>query len=470
MGWYYPGRNTTIATQYRGNYTYRKKFNVTNASSIVSATLSLFEDDGADVYINNVRVYRNYGSQTYSGAYWNSETAISTSVFVTGENIIAVRQYHTNHRSPYDRMGFDLQLSANTKGNMTGTQRKNIVVMTDGQANVRCDEQDTGSAIQDAIKAACDAYTKYGVITYTVGFGRDADATTLQSMANCTTGQYYAAANATQLRAVFNSIAGTIIQQSGTQTAITQGNVSRTILYSDSSIRADYAAAVPPPQPNELSVTLQSPQLSGCDANAQLDSGMRFVDAAVTSYSGEYWTDRLVMNSTAVYNLSYYSTLYDSLGDPYMISVPASLLQPGANSISTRLGIDPSNLSVDCSPNNTLIYTVAVNLSVERSDAVPNSAGCKWIIEFPDNTTANLTIPTTYVGSNSCSYRPGNITYDASDAYQLGAYMMFHRLDFNKDGTVFVNLREEDLEVIVTTISRVPYLWGPSIVTLEVVR
>ncbi len=106
---------------------------------------------------------------------------------------------------------------------------------------------------------------------------------------------------------------------------------------------------------------------------------------------------------------------------------------------------------------------------------MPGSEGCAWTIAFPDGAKVNVTIPSSYSGANRCSYTPSNHTisnaaYDEDDAYQLGAYMMFRRLDFNDDGTIFVNLREEDLEVIVTTISRVPYLHGPSRVVLEVVR
>ena len=190
----------------------------------------------------------------------------------------------------------------------------------------------------------------------------------------------------------------------------------------------------------------------------------------VTSYSGDYWTQNVLVNGAVVYNLSSYSNTYSSLGDPYRVRIPVSALITANNTISLGVGIDSTNSSVICSPNNTLIYTAAINLSTERSDAVPLSQGCKWIVAFSDNATLNMTIPSSYTGSNRCSYRPGNVSFDSDDAYQLGAYSIFHRLDFKDDGTIFVNLQAEDLEVIVTTISKVPYLWGPAIVSLEVAR
>jgi len=68
---------------------------------------------------------------------------------------------------------------------------KSIVVMSDGKANVKCEEQGTGSATEDAIKSACDAYNNYGIIVYAVGFGSNADMDTLTSIANCGLGKVY---------------------------------------------------------------------------------------------------------------------------------------------------------------------------------------------------------------------------------------------------------------------------------------
>ena len=51
--------------------------------------------------------------------------------------------------------------------------------------------QCTGSAEGDAIKAACDAYNNHSIRIYTVGFGSDANETSLIEMASCGQGSYY---------------------------------------------------------------------------------------------------------------------------------------------------------------------------------------------------------------------------------------------------------------------------------------
>ncbi len=506
IGWSYAGQSTTIAVanRYQGPYYFRKFFNVSDASQIVESKLFVFSDDGADVYLNGVRVDTNYASSIANGVYWNRDSiAVNKSLFRNGTNLIAVRQYH---KSNPDKMGFDMSLVANTKGNASSAQRKNIVIMSDGDANQLCSRQGTGDAKQDAIKAACDAYNNYGIITYTVGFGMGADNATMIAIANCTTGQYFSAKNDTALQLAFDTIGNTIIQSSSTQTAIMSGNVSRTFLSYNSTIAANYSPDVIPPQPNEISVTLQTPPLQSCSAIVPLYSGTRFLNAKIYSYSGDYWTSRVVMNGISAYNLSTYSPLYTSLGDPYQFNIPTQLLNSGNNTVSVGIAIDGYNTTVNCSANNTIVYTIGINLSTERSRVVPNSVGCNWTIQFPDGSLSQKSIPSSYNGSNICAYRqhieyynitnisnvinitistnlsnltPGlifitnitrNITYDENDSYQLGAFTMFDRLDFKKDGTLFVDLNADDLEVIVTTVSKIPYLWGPSIVTVEVTR
>ena len=202
----------------------------------------------------------------------------------------------------------------------------------------------------------------------------------------------------------------------------------------------------------------------------ELFRGSRFLDAFITSYSGEYWTDGLTVDGTTVYDLSQYSDAYASLGDPYHIRIPVETLSDGNVTFNLTIATDSFNASEICSQNNTVVYTIAVNLSTERSDALPLAEGCSWQIELESGGYLNLSIPKTYGGNNSCSYTKTNITYNPNDAYQTGAFTIFNRLDFKKDGTLFVNLNEEDLEIIVSTITGVPYMWGPADVRIEVER
>jgi hypothetical protein len=81
-------------------------------------------------------------------------------------------------------------------------------------------------------------------------------------------------------------------------------------------------------------------------------SGVSVLDAKVTTYSGDSWADiALVTNSSGnnltVYNLSKYGQ-FESLGDPYSISIPPAYFSSGQNNISLFLGDkigQPQNIS-----------------------------------------------------------------------------------------------------------------------------
>lgn len=380
----------------------------------------------------------------------------------------------------------------NTAG--TGTTGLYNPASCDGDTS-DCSTNHCDGPIAAAIHAAQRLHTNLNATVYTIGVGPVTMIScnkanyTLYSIANVTNGSYYSSKNATELRSIYREIAYDILLRSSqtSQFITVPGNFSPARLYPDSHINITYAPSTDGLRQGELSVTMQSAPFGSCTPTVMLPTGVRFLSAATTSYSDEHWTDYLaiegeglnasnatVVMNISIFNLSDYDSNYVRLGDPYRINVPAGLLRSGANHFIINTADNPGNTS-GCSPNNSLIYDVAVNLSVERSEPVPGSEGCEWDIAFPDGARVNVTIPSSYSGANRCSYTPVNhtladVAYDDDDAYQLGAYMMFRRLDFNDDGTIFVNLREEDLEVIVTTISRVPYLHGPSRVVLEVVR
>jgi hypothetical protein len=309
---------------------------------------------------------------------------------------------------------------------------------------------------------------------YTVGFGpMEACAfagTTLQGIAQLGNGTYQHSNNSAQLKLIYDNISQEIISKTTlvAQLATVVGPATQSELYDDSYINITYdLASQYQPVQNTISLTLQTPQ--ACNPIVPLYAEQQLIDVKAISYSGTHWSDYLSVNGVEVYNLTNFLVPYDQLGDPTIIQPPINLFTLGNNTLDIQTG-DSSSNRTGCFVNDSVIYTVIVNLSTERSVVVPNATGCNWYVEFEDNTFDNISIPAAYVGANQCSYRRGNISYDAEDAYQLGAYTIFNRLDFKKDGTLFVNLRDEDLEVIVTTISRVPYMWGPSVARLEVTR
>ena len=481
----YPPSITTVVKKYLGDYYFRKAFNVSNASSISDLTLYLYDDSGVQVFLNNVSVYNQLGTYD-TAAYWsNGPLTINKSLLVNGQNIIAVELTNSKNCAKCksdDGVGFDAQLSVSTSGNASGVV-KTIVLMTDGQANVDCssamgsfapdyngDGDTTNDPVDQAIQSACDAYSKYGIIVDTVGFGADADQKTLQGMANltCGHGQYYNASNVTALNNVFASLAQSVISNSGVQTLVALGSINNTRLYGDSTLTILYNPVIAPPTPNELSVTIQSPPLGGCNSTISLPPGVRISDAQLTSYSGPYWSDTLFVNGQSVYNLSQYGLAYNNLGDPFIIHVPPSLLSVGAsNTIALSIGQDQANHTA-CSLNNTLIYTALVNSSTARSGVYANAIGCNWTVQFADGSLGNIVVPTTYAGNNSCSYTNASISYKSNDAYDVALFNLFRQLDFNNDGHVLVNIGSQDLEIIVTLVGQVPYLWGPSLIEFKV--
>jgi hypothetical protein len=326
----------------------------------------------------------------------------------------------------------------------------------------------------NAYAAASRLKADLNATIYTVGFGPVDDCTfagqTLSQLAYIGNGTYQHSNNSVRLKMIYDNISQEILTKTTlvSQYAAAVGPQARSQLFDDSYINITYSLAEQYlPTQNEISINLQSED--ACNPVITLYPAQRITDAKAISYSGIHWSDYMAVNGVQVYNLSTFLLPYDQLGDPTVISAPISLFSQGNNTLVLQTGDGPQNRT-GCFANNTAIYTVRVNLSTERSVVVPNATGCSWTVQFEDGTFENLTIPITYAGPERCSYTASNISYDPQDAYQLGAYTIFKRLDFKSDGRLYVNLRDEDLEVIVTTINRVPYLWGPSIVRLEMMR
>ncbi len=473
------GRNlaglNTLIRRYTGDYYFRKKFNVTDPSQYADLRLFVYENDGADVYLNGVRIDANYPN-TSTAMYWTRNNIdVNESLLAAGENIIAARM-----RNNGGSTGFDLELIANKAGNITGTQRKAIVVMTDGQANYECAQQGTTGDLNndsltdrpedDAVQAACDARNNRSIEVHAVGFGRDADAPTLQALASCGGGQYYNASNLSSLVSTYETIASVLIQNSATQKVLVIGNYSTTILYPDSYIEINYTPTYFPPQPNEISLTFQTEHFNGtCSPNFTIPTELRLTEAVLTSYSGDHWTSLVRSNGQVAFNLSDYADYFTSLGDPYNVHLPLGLLQPGTNSLYYETGDSLYN-ATNCSSFNSVVYKAFLNSSTARIPIVEENAGCNWTVEFADGALLNLSLPAGYDGPRQCNYTNASVTYSANDAYDAAVYRLFRSLDFDNSGRVFVNFAAEDLEIIVAVVAKVPFFWGPSLVQAEVWR
>jgi hypothetical protein len=374
---------------------------------------------------------------------------------------------------------FDIELIG-----VNQSQQGAMLVMTDGQANEECSEQGTtgdldgdgssDTASDDAIQAACTARQRWGIQVFAVGFSQESDEPTLQGIATCGEGLYAKSDNTSALADFYNQVVLNIISATvRSQTVVVAGgNLSASNLYGDSYISYTYTPIIEPPLPNEISVEMQSAQFNNCSAEIILPSGIRIADAKVTSYSGEHWTRTLAINSVVTYNLTEYNSNYITLGDPYLIQAPPSLFINGTNTIYIDTGDNATN-STGCSKNNSLIYTALVPSSTSRSGVVEKTEGCEWTLQFEDDAFSTKAIPANYTGPNRCSYTATNYTladgaYNPADAYDLAVYSLLRDLDFDDNGKIFVNLDAADIEIVITTVSSVPYLWGPTIVKAKV--
>lgn len=113
---YGPDSNNKNPTAY-----FRKAFNVQNSADINSATVRIFVDDGAAVYVNGSEIGRynmpagNISYSTYSTTYNNGDSAsftIPASLLKNGSNLIAVEVHQVNATS--SDLIFNLSLIINT--------------------------------------------------------------------------------------------------------------------------------------------------------------------------------------------------------------------------------------------------------------------------------------------------------------------------------------------------------------------
>ncbi len=440
-------------------YYLRTTFNVANLSRAQTALLNVLSDDRATVYVNGVLVLDE--GFAHSAQYWNSRgVAIDPALLQLGSNSVAVRLENTRGTAKFDARIDGLNTSRTLA----------MLVMTDGVANDECSAQNTGSESGDAILASCQAKERFGVTVHTVGFSTTADAQTLSDAAVCAGGLFTSSANTTELADFYRNVVLNILDSSiKSQSIVTTGNYQESQLYDDSYLRFNFNASTTQTQPNEILVTTQTPALGSCTPTVQINPLARVLEARMTSYSGEHWTSYLGANGQSVYNLSGYQTPFIALGDPYIVQIPPAVLMPGSNSFVIETADGPSN-TTGCSGNNTLITDLALQLSTAYTPVVTQAIGCTWTIEHDVGTVQTIPVPSGYFGSNVCEYTNASIIFNSDDAYDVATYNLLRTLDYDGDGRIFISLREEDIEIIVTRVSNVPYLWGPSLLEVRVWR
>ncbi len=426
-----------------GEWYLRNEFNLNEIPG--GSKAYVYVDDKAEIYLNENLIY-NITSDNV-GEYWNYEFSINSESFNIGDNTIAVKLINNDNES----VGFDFKLNT-----YFGNEYKSMIVMSDGQANGECSEQGTGSATEDAIQAACDAYNDFEIVVHAVGFGSSADEDTLRAIADCGNGSYYFG-DVDELVEIYQQLAEEIIEAAySEQTIQSTGNIT-TILYPDSYIEFNYTEST---NPYGITMISEKDFSDSSHGTFTLPENSTIIETKVLSYSGSRWTDNVKINNQNIFNLSEYDSDYIELGDPYAINSPNKYIN-SSNEVYLTTGLSPQN-STTGSPSNKIIYTVVKELN-SYSSISAFAQGCEWKLDFEDETNTTITIPSNYTGENKCSYTEAEISYDTNDAIQTAVYNLFTLMDFDSDGKLDVKFTEQDFQINSFEITGIPYSWSTEI-------
>jgi len=313
-----------------------------------------------------------------------------------------------------------------------------------------------GDEGDDAIQAACNLNTNQDVVIHAIGYGAAADNATLEKIAECGNGQYYYA-DIEDLVDLYQNITNDIIIQYLEQGVGSSGNVF-TQLYPDSYIEFTYNE-IPPPF--GLIITTENQFTNETSGNFTIPLNATIVGTSVISYSGPRWTNTISANNNQFYNLADYGSNYISLGDPYTINIPTSLVTNN-NNIYLTTASSPQNLTVG-SASNKIISTIAKEV-ISFSPISPKAEGCDWEIQFEDDSEINVTVPNTYIGTNKCYYTQAEgQSYDSTDALQTTVVRLLQQLDLNFNNKVDIVFTEQDLQIDLSEVTGIPYTWSTEV-------
>ncbi len=356
------------------------------------------------------------------------------------------------------------------------TRHRSMLVMSDGEANYRCNGHlNRKKAKTDAIQAACDAHELYNITVYTVGFGADADMDTLWEIAECGGGLAYEVTNLTELTSLYQIIGMNITNMSYVgQTIEAEGDVGLdNILYPDSYVKINYTRTAFTPEYGEITVKLEGPRFGGVVESPKqgyflIPENSSPISARVISYSSNYWTDRLYFNKTGelvpVFKLWDYDADYRGLGDPYVIQIPPELLAPGSNSVLIDTGINET-YTTGGSPDCKVIFETSLNVFVPYGEVFSKSLGSNKTVWYDSNQDG--------VADGSVQVLIGNNTDDefdpGVDALDDAFLRLLDKLNFindagDDDGEQGnpIDIVVSEIEVQGTSVPEVSWLWGPT--------
>ena len=396
---------------------------------VVNSSLAFIAGSGGAI--------RQWNGTTWSA--FNSPTAqqINRIAFRNSTSGIVV----TNDARAYEYNGaaWTLTLDVRVRGEYT--------------VGVSCSDPDTCAtaftsdfSAQNANYSSCRIFTGLPNSTvYSVGFGPVATCalanTTLQAVAACGNGTYYASANASQLQDFYRNLAASIVQQSNvTQVAQVAGEAHAT-LFPDSYFDFIYTPSVSQPY-GALSLS-RSISLASCQGSVSLPPAMRLFQALATSYSADRWTSNVSVYDGAIwrtaFNLSIYNqTSFTTLGDPFLVYLNPTLFAAGrTNTLDVRTGSTPINQSAECSTDNTLYFKGWVNASVGYGESFPVCES-RNVSVYYDLNGDNVADGFTYVLVGGNATNPAipaeNLNQNGTNAIEDAFRRLLDQLDLNNVG------------------------------------
>lgn len=347
---------------------------------------------------------------------------------------------------------------------LENNKSREMIVMSDGEANQDCgldpsqdwdgDNSVIGDPQDQAIEAACIANAKYNITVHSIALdvnnGSLAEQT-MQGIAACGKGGFYTS-NVTQLTQIYRQITRNILSTYSFQT-FNSSVPSESKLFPNSYILLNYPQII---NPFGVIITLEKAFLNSTSVSFSIPSGSIPLSATAISYSGDQWTNKVILNNETIYDLNDYGINYIDLGDPYAIKINAKkLLQNNSLSLTTA----SSSLNETVSTDNKVIYTISKNFS-SFSPILAIAQGCIWNLRFDDNTTLITNVPSTYTGQDQC-YFPSNggFTHNSNDAFQVAVYNLLRQLDLNGNEMIDPILSEQSLQIDVSQVNGIPYTW-----------
>jgi hypothetical protein len=240
------------------------------------------------------------------------------------------------------------------------------------------------------------------------------------------------------------------------QRIIHTGNPNNWI-FSDSYIDINYTK---PQLPFGIIITAEKQFDNSNSGTFTIPSDAEIIEAKVVSYPGQRWTHEAKINGNVFYNLSLYGQDYHSYGDPRAIRIPKNLIDyqntVQLSTISTNTNI------TEGSSSNKIIYTIARNLT-SFSPVLFSNEGCRWEIQFEDNTFLNMSIPSNYSNNLQCKFTENQVAYNMNNALHTAIFNLLTKLDINLNNKVDVKFGIQDIQIESSELTGVPYTWSSEI-------